>query len=133
MYHDDGVVASSSAPVVGGVPELTEELIRYEWCRLHRGIEGEPDEGAFSSFEEGVKQGYDLAASRLSSIKPGEVVETCEWAADDDGDEDREYETQYGQRFMLNYGGPADNSMNYCHYCGKRIALRAQAPASGKE
>lgn len=66
-------LSRSPAPVVGGVPELTDEAILYEWCRLHRGVEGDPDEGAFDSFEEGVRQGYALAASRLPALKPGEV------------------------------------------------------------
>lgn len=61
-----------AAPVVA--PGPTDEEIWYEWCRLHRGIEGDPDEDAFSSFEEGVKQGYALLVSRLRPIGPGGVV-----------------------------------------------------------
>ena len=56
------------------VPELTDEDIRREWAALHTGIDGDPDESALSAFEEGVKQGYSLAASRARAIPADRVL-----------------------------------------------------------
>lgn len=71
-----GGLEAQAAAQAGGVvvPGLTDESIRYEWCRLHLGIEGDPDESAYSAFEEGARQGYSLAASRARALPASRVL-----------------------------------------------------------
>jgi len=39
---------------------------------------------------------------------------SCKWQQDSDGN----WETECHEMFILNDGGPNDNRMNYCPYCG---------------
>jgi len=60
---------SSPAPVVGGVPELTDmDIAKGSFDALAANVDSSSP-GACLRF--GVQYGYRLAASRLSSIKPG--------------------------------------------------------------
>jgi rRNA maturation endonuclease Nob1 len=45
---------------------------------------------------------------------------TCQWAQDDMGGDDV-WETQCGQAFQFNDGGPAENSFKFCAYCGGNL------------
>ena len=42
----------------------------------------------------------------------------CKWAYDDNYDM---WETECGEAFCLESGGPIDNKMKYCPYCGKQL------------
>lgn len=42
------------------------------------------------------------------------VVTGCEWEADTDG----VWNTTCGKSFVLNDGGPIENDMRFCCYCG---------------
>jgi len=64
--------AVSPAPVVGGVPDLTEADIGTLAGEAINGDEDSSD--AEQSFCDGVRRGYALLASRLPALKPGEVV-----------------------------------------------------------
>lgn len=44
-------------------------------------------------------------------------LEKCEWTQD--GDEGEGWYTDCKRHFCLNEGGPKDNGMNYCCYCGR--------------
>ena len=44
--------------------------------------------------------------------------DTCEWTPDDDG----VFDTDCGNRFEFNVGGPAENGCRFCPYCGEPIA-----------
>jgi hypothetical protein len=46
----------------------------------------------------------------------------CEWNDDDEG----MFETECGNAFVFNDGGPADNGFRFCPYCGKPIAGSAE-------
>lgn len=46
--------------------------------------------------------------------KEERVVTGCEW----DPDEDGVWNTTCGKSFVLNDGGPIENDMKYCPYCG---------------
>lgn len=43
---------------------------------------------------------------------------TCQWAEDADGSA---WETSCRKRFLLNDGGPADNGLKFCPFCGKPL------------
>lgn len=66
---------SSPAPVVGGVPELTDGEVRDAWYA----VEQDPEQVG-DAYQDGVRYGYALAASRLSSIKPGEYAALLDFA-----------------------------------------------------
>ena len=48
----------------------------------------------------------------------------CEW---NNFDEDETWWTSCGEGFNLESGGPSDNGMNYCPYCGKPLVEAANA------
>jgi hypothetical protein len=49
---------------------------------------------------------------------------TCEWAEDEDG----YWATECGHLFELVDGGPKDNGMAYCCYCGKTLGEHRHEP-----
>lgn len=58
-------------PQADAVVALTDDMIRREWCNLHSGVEGDPDESAYSAFEEGVRQGFSLRAQPTNNETRG--------------------------------------------------------------
>ena len=75
--------------------------------RVHFGLPGSMN-GEFSPIE-GETCGPDeryAAAQRK-----------CEWKADDDGT----YWTGCDQAFVFNEGGPNENGMKFCPYCGAEL------------
>ncbi len=43
---------------------------------------------------------------------------TCQWAEDADGGP---WETSCGHLFILNDGGPNENGLKFCPFCGKPL------------
>jgi hypothetical protein len=41
----------------------------------------------------------------------------CRWSEDEDGN----WDTDCGERFYFETGGPIENRARFCHYCGRRI------------
>lgn len=54
--------------------------------------------------------------------------EACAWTHDGEGI----YDSACGETFQFNAGGPTENSVKFCPYCGKRLAL-ADAPTTNPE
>lgn len=49
-------------------------------------------------------------------------VKKCTWSLEVDyGSDDRDYKTSCGQMFSFIEGGPKDNNMNFCCYCGGEL------------
>jgi len=48
-------------------------------------------------------------------------VEACVWAQEDAWDMADTYNTQCGQCFTFIDGGPCEDGINFCCYCGKEI------------
>jgi hypothetical protein len=46
------------------------------------------------------------------------LPDACGWAEDSDGSA---WETSCRKLFILNDGGPAENGMNFCPFCGKAL------------
>jgi hypothetical protein len=54
-------------------------------------------------------------------------MDACEWTEDADGN----WWTQCDNGFVFGDGGPADNKMSFCCYCGKKLAQCSyQEPAT---
>ena len=51
----------------------------------------------------------------------GAVPLTCEWTHNDD---DGFWETACGEAWRFDDGGPAENSMHFCHSCGKSLCIK---------
>lgn len=47
-------------------------------------------------------------------------TDACKWTLADDPDCDA-WDTDCGQLFVLNEGGPTENLMRFCCYCGKPL------------
>ena len=68
---------------------------------------------------ERIKQ--DFAAVMRGDKLPHAQQTKCEW---DQGDpESTEWHTGCGSHWIFNEGGPEENSMIFCHGCGKPIAI----------
>ena len=46
---------------------------------------------------------------------------TCEWAHNED---DGFWDTECGQSWRFDDGGPKENHMNFCHCCGKPLRIK---------
>lgn len=44
----------------------------------------------------------------------------CRWTYDEDIDA---WETECGDTFCFIMGGPAENNVRFCHYCGKPLLV----------
>lgn len=51
----------------------------------------------------------------------GAVPLTCEWAHNED---DGFWDTECGQSWRFDDGGPKENHMNFCHCCGKPLRIK---------
>ena len=51
----------------------------------------------------------------------GAVPLTCEWTHNDD---DSSWDTECGQSWRFDDGGPKENHMNFCHCCGKTLRIK---------
>ena len=76
----------------------------------------------------------DLRAEieRLKAELAGETLprESCHWTEDSDGN----WWTECGKGFVFGVGGPKENSMRYCCYCGRKLQeVLFVEPQSGKE
>ena len=48
----------------------------------------------------------------------------CTWTRDSGWDAEDVWETACGEAYVFLDGGPADNKMRFCGYCGKLIDVR---------
>jgi hypothetical protein len=55
------------------------------------------------------------------SLSPG--VATCTWRYDPDG----YWQTECGDQFCFSEGGPTENRVKFCHYCGRGMVESAYA------
>lgn len=67
--------------------------------------------------------GYYGNAGELNHVlaAAGAVPLTCEWTHNDD---DGFWETACGEAWRFDDGGPGENSMHFCHSCGKSLRIK---------
>lgn len=68
----------------------------------------------------------DLSASLYATQQPtqaqaGAVPLTCEWTHNAD---DSFWDTECGQSWRFDDGGPKENNMHFCHHCGKPVHIK---------
>ena len=56
-----------------------------------------------------------------TQAQAGAVPLTCEWAHNED---DGFWDTECGQSWRFDDGGPKENHMNFCHCCGKPLRIK---------
>ena len=56
-----------------------------------------------------------------AQAQAGAVPLTCEWAHNED---DGFWDTECGQSWRFDDGGPKENHMNFCHCCGKPLRIK---------
>ena len=56
-----------------------------------------------------------------TQTQAGAVPLTCEWAHNED---DGFWDTECGQSWRFDDGGPKENHMNFCHCCGKPLRIK---------
>jgi hypothetical protein len=68
----------------------------------------------------------DEWADELAALlrEPPETAPSCQWSEDTAFDSDA-WTTECGEMFQFNDGGPTENHVRYCCYCGRAVAARA--------
>ena len=56
-----------------------------------------------------------------TQAQAGAVPLTCEWAHNEN---DGFWESACGEAWRFDDGGPAENSMHFCHSCGKSLCIK---------
>ena len=113
----------------GGEPANLQAAARDadEWLAL---IQRLNDAGRWRFSQPDSRPKLDGCRAALSKIlcAPAQqaVPMTCTWAEDD---ETGNYATTCGHVFALNDGGPADNGMKFCCYCGGGITAQGAQQA----
>ena len=73
-------------------------------------------------FDAAVAVQYRAAVDALEAqAQAGAVPLTCEWAHNED---DGFWDTECGQSWRFDDGGPKENHMNFCHCCGKPLRIK---------
>ena len=68
------------------------------------------------------KHGIPLYTTQQpTQAQAGAVPLTCEWAHNED---DGFWDTECGQSWRFDDGGPKENHMNFCHCCGKPLHIK---------
>lgn len=57
--------------------------------------------------------------------------ETCRWTQWDD--DSNNWSTECGGEFSINEGGPIENKMLFCCYCGKTVDERRPEPEQDED
>ena len=70
-----------------------------------------------------------LAWLTLEGFQRWTPKRACGWKENEDG----QYETTCGHCWEFNNGGPAENKVTFCPYCGKAISVRAARAAEEGE
>lgn len=63
---------------------------------------------------------YNSQCERVSVVST-RVCPPCDWTPDEDGN----WHTGCGEEHVLNEGGPDDNRMRFCCYCGQMLNEKA--------
>ena len=97
--------------------ELIKEIIKperiCEWCK-HFESKGEE----WSMYCHKCSEGVNKWAWK------GAKTEVCTWKIDTYcGSDDRNYTTSCDEMFAFLEGGPVENEMKFCPYCGKKLVL----------
>ena len=58
-----------------------------------------------------------------TQAQAGAVPLTCEWAHNEN---DGFWESACGEAWRFDDGGPAENSMHFCHSCGKSLRIKGK-------
>ena len=64
---------------------------------------------------------WNRRAPQPTQPQAGAVPLTCEWTHNDD---DSSWDTECGQSWRFDDGGPKENHMNFCHCCGKTLRIK---------
>jgi len=62
---------------------------------------------------------YPIQLPEATEDQPQTLATTCRWDIDGPGRDC--YATECGNLFVLVFGTPEENHMNYCCYCGGRL------------
>ena len=58
---------------------------------------------------------------------------TCEWTGDNDPDFCDGWDTACGEKFTFIEGGPVENNMRFCPYCGATLVAVAPHPTESDD
>jgi hypothetical protein len=140
---------STPAPAGESWPRLNEDAITLvqglnttvETLCADNARLAKANENLRSAMKNGIVKAVELelAEDSLSTKPEGESVtpapagvvvtlETCEWTQMDSWDFSDSWDTGCGHSFSFGDGGPGEDWINYCCYCGKKIV-----PVKAKE
>ena len=114
------VLAKWGSPVVAGEP------VGWMWQHEETGRTGFVDCWQVENRWQENNLRLRLVSKLYTTPQPtqaqaGAVPLTCEWTHNDD---DGFWETACGEAWRFDDGGPAENSMHFCHSCGKSLCIK---------
>jgi len=83
--------------------------------------EHKPGCPALGGYGHGVGECCCDTAPQPTQAQTVAVPLTCEWAHNED---DGFWDTECGQSWRFDDGGPKENHMNFCHCCGKPLRIK---------
>jgi hypothetical protein len=91
-----------------------------------RGVDLDDIDEVFAEFEIERRGGEVMAGKSTRDVIP---AATCTWTYDPDG----YWQTQCGDQFCFSEGGPTENRVKFCHYCGREMVESVYANQADEE
>lgn len=145
--HNELVITAAALAVDGTLTSLDPEHAQDPWGLVskHRGdrirqlviagalIAAEIDRvlrfqarGSWGRFPKSPQNGGTMSEQETRRQEERKVDPVpCDWRQDDEGN----WDTECGETFILNEGGPEQNKMHFCCYCGARLRERGPSDA----
>ena len=108
-----------------GQPAQAAEPFCWHWENTFNGgtgaVKKNPETLGINMSHPDYKWTALYTAPQPAHAQAGAVPLTCEWTHNDD---DGFWETACGEAWRFDDGGPADNSMHFCHSCGQSLCIQ---------
>ncbi len=105
-------------PAVAGEPIAWRYMPSKVWGEF---VYTEDPKRAQHARDNGIDVQPVFTAPQPTQAQAGAVPLTCEWAHNED---DGFWDTECGQSWRFDDGGPKENHMNFCHCCGKPLHIK---------
>ena len=118
------VVADTAATPTGPIARYKIGYATDDWGMRSSTPSGIPDHaGAWVRYEDHAAVITALRTPQPTQAQAGAVPLTCEWAHNEN---DGFWESACGEAWRFDDGGPAENSLHFCHSCGKSLRIKGK-------
>ena len=109
-------------PFCGAAAHFEMDEDRWEWVECEScGMQGNRSASLMEDCKPKLTEEWNRRTPQPTQAQAGAVPLTCEWTHNDD---DGFWETACGEAWRFDDGGPGENSMHFCHSCGKSLRIK---------